>query len=336
MKYHFDKSSKKFLCPNCNKKRFVRIVNAETNQYLDETLGKCDRASSCGYFKKPDDAVAKLSIHNAKPECSNAPLISYHSKEDLHRSLRKYYDNNLYLYLIALFGIEKVQEVFKEYCIGTSKNWNGATIFWQIDHQHKVKAGKILLYDVQTCKRVKHPYNHITWVHTKLKLENFNLQQCLFGLHLASSEKKIALVEAEKTALVMALFMPEYIWLATGSKQNFKYDILKAIKDREIIAFPDKSEFEDWNTKALELNNSGFNITVSDYVENIECEDGTDLADLYIDIHNQPEVIKLSNDELFIKNIASVNPEIYNLIETFALCDSFDNLFDTERIKNKI
>ena len=85
-----------------------------------------DRASSCGYFKKPDDAVAKLSIHNAKSECSNAPLISYHSKEDLHRSLRKYYDNNLYLYLIALFGIEKVQEVFKEYCIGTSKNWNGA------------------------------------------------------------------------------------------------------------------------------------------------------------------------------------------------------------------
>lgn len=332
MKYHFDKSSRKFLCPNCNKKRFVRFVNAETNEYMDENLGKCDRASSCSYFKKPDDTIASLSYINAKKDCNNAPLITCHTKEVMDSSQRKYYDNNFYLYLIALFCNEKVQEVFKLYNIGTSKNWKGATIFWQVDNQERIRGGKILLYDVQNCRRVKKPYNHISWVHSKLNIENFHLQQCLFGLHLINLNKKIALVEAEKTVVIMALFMPEYIWLATGSKQNFKYDILDPLKGREIIAFPDKSEFADWNTKAIQLNRQGFNITVSDYVEKMDCVAGTDLADLYIEIHNQPEIITLSKDELFIKNIASVNPEIYNLIENFGLCDSFDNLFDVKRI----
>jgi hypothetical protein len=333
MKYHFDKSSRKFFCPNCNKKRFVRFVNAETNEYLEDTLGKCDRASSCGYFKKPDDTLASLLCSSAKTDCNNAPLISYHSKEVLQSSQRKYYDNNFYLYLIALFGKEKVQEVFKAYNIGTSKNWKGATIFWQVDSQNNIRGGKILLYDVQNCKRVKHPYNHISWVHSKLKIENFYLQQCLFGLHLLNSNKKIALVEAEKTSVIMALFMPEYIWIATGSKQNFKSNILEPLKGREVIAFPDKCEFADWLIRANQLNTIGFNITVSDYIEKMDCVDGTDLADLYIEIHNQPEIIELSKDELFIKNIASVNPEIYNLIETFGLCDSFDNLFDVKRMK---
>lgn len=333
MKYYFDKSSKKFNCPHCNKKRFVRFVNAETNQYLEEGFGKCDRASSCGYFKKPDGTIATLSTHQVNG-FNNASLINYHSREDLQNSLRKYYSNNFYLYLIAMFGKEKVQEVFRAYNIGTSKNWDGATIFWQVDSNDNIRAGKILLFNAETCKRVKSPYNHISWVHSKLKIENFNLKQCLLGLHLASLNKKIALVEAEKTAVIMALFMPEYIWLATGSKQNFKFDILEPIKGMEIIAFPDKSEFEDWKIKAIELNKQGFNITVSEYVENMDCVAGTDLADLYIEIQNQPETITLSRDEQIIKNIGNINPEIYNLIEAFGLCDSFDNLIDLERIKD--
>ena len=46
----------------------------------------------------------------------------------------------------------------------------------------------------------------------------------------------------------------------------------------------------------------------------MDCEDGSDLADLYIEIHNKPETITLSKDEPIIKNIANVNPDICNLI----------------------
>jgi hypothetical protein len=41
-KYQLDKSSKKFICPQCGKKRLVRYINMETKEYLPETVGRCD------------------------------------------------------------------------------------------------------------------------------------------------------------------------------------------------------------------------------------------------------------------------------------------------------
>ena len=79
----------------------------------------------------------------------------------------------------------------------------------------------------------------------------------------------------------MSLFVPDYIWLATGSKSGFKFDYLKPIIEYEIIAFPDKGEFEYWNKKATELNKQGFKIAVSELIENTKFPVGTDLADIY-------------------------------------------------------
>ena len=338
MKYQFDKSSKKFVCPSCNKRRFVRFVSIENNEYLDNNYGKCDRETNCGYIKRPNSEIATLcmSIKNNHLPINNTPIIHYHSEIDLQNSLRNYYDNNFYLYLISIFIKEDVQELFKNYRIGTSKNWNGATVFWQIDNQQKIRAGKILLLDHQTCKRVKNPYPHITWVHSKLKIANFELMQCLFGLHLIDGKRKIAIVESEKTAIIMALMLPEYTWLATGNKQNFKIGMLEPIKRNQIIAFPDKSEFDDWNEKAAVFNKSGYKITVSRYIEDIECENGTDLADLYIANEDQRLNEPLSKDEITIKKFSICNNEIFNLIETFGLCDTFDNPINVERIKSYI
>ncbi|MGV9004721.1 DUF6371 domain-containing protein [Flavobacterium sp.] len=336
MKYSFDTSSKKFICPLCNKKRFVRFIHIATNIYLDEKYGRCDRETSCGYFNKPETSVANpfLSIANPILKSSiNNELPSLHSNNVLQSTLKMYCNNNFYLFLTTLFPKEDVQAVFSKYRIGTSKNWNGATVFWQIDHQSNIRAGKIILFCKDSCKRVKHPYPHITWVHSKLKIKDFSLKQCLFGLHLVVAKTKIAIVESEKTAIIMDLFMPEYIWIATGSKQNFKNEILFPIKNNEIIAFPDKSEYKDWQVKAIELNKIGYNISVSNYVENIDCNTGTDLADLYISSEKNIEVTELTNQQIEIIRLSEINPELLNLISTFELCDSFDNAIDVEKIK---
>ncbi|WP_255347637.1 DUF6371 domain-containing protein [Flavobacterium sp. ACAM 123] len=73
------------------------------------------------------------------------------------------------------------------------------------------------------------------------------MNQCLFGLHLIneSNQKTIAVVESEKTAVLISVFKPQYTWAATGMKGGFKYENLKPIKEFKIIAFPDKSEFND-------------------------------------------------------------------------------------------
>ena len=52
-RYHFDKSSNKFLCPACQKKTFVLYVDAVKGDYLPEQYGKCDRESNCGFSQLP-------------------------------------------------------------------------------------------------------------------------------------------------------------------------------------------------------------------------------------------------------------------------------------------
>lgn len=65
----------------------------------------------------------------------------------------------------------------------------------------------------------------------------------------------------------------------------------------------------------------------------MECEAGTDLADLYLATQNKKEIIDLSKDEKLVKEYAKINPELLNMIKTFELCDSFDNLFDLGRLE---
>lgn len=47
------------------------------------------------------------------------------------------------------------------YHIGTSKHWDQATIFWQIDTHNQIRTGKVILYNSKTNKRVKTPFNRI-------------------------------------------------------------------------------------------------------------------------------------------------------------------------------
>ena len=144
-----------------------------------------------------------------------------------------------------------------------------------------------MLYNKNNGKRIKEPYNHINWLHKATKEPDFKLCQCLFGLHRINEDyqKTIAIVESEKTAIVMSIFLPDFIWLATGSKGNFKFELLEPLKKRNIIAFPDKGEYNNWLNKATELSAYGFKIVVSDLIENTEFENGFDLADYYFEIN---------------------------------------------------
>jgi hypothetical protein len=57
-------------------------------------------------------------------------------------------------------------------------------------------------------------------LHKAFKEPEFNLSQCLFGLHRIEDHQKTITVESEKTAIVMSILLPHYIWLATGVKET--------------------------------------------------------------------------------------------------------------------
>lgn len=144
-----------------------------------------------------------------------------------------------------------------------------------------------MLYDVETGRRVKEPFNHVTWVHRVLKIELYHLRQCLYGEHLLSvdREKPVGVVESEKTAIVAAGFMPEMLWLATAGKGNLNAAKLNVLRGRNVTLFPDLGAFEKWQ----EIGRGMPGVKVSDILERRASEadraGGLDLADYLLREH---------------------------------------------------
>jgi len=315
-KYSLDKSSKKFICPNCEQKTFVRYFDMENNIYTGTNFGRCDRESKCAYHLRPTQNVIMNDINflNSQP----IKIQSYIDISEVAEHGNNFKKNNFIQFLKKHFTLDEMKSVILKYLIGTSNHWQGATVFWQINDNKKVVTGKVMLYNKEDGKRVKSPYNHINWMHKILKIKEYNLSQCLFGLHLLSEYKgnTVAVTESEKTAVMMSLFLPQYLWLATGSKVNFKQEILNPIKKYKIIAFPDKTEYDSWKKKSNDLNKTGFNIFCSGLLESKKYPEGFDLADVYI--QNKSD-INLSENEKKFNHLKSINESIVDLVQAFDL-----------------
>lgn len=129
------------------------------------------------------------------------------------------------------------------YQLGLSKD--GGVVFWEIDDNDVVHNGKIMFYQ-SNCHRDK---SHTpTWVAAKLKKsgvlpQNADNPHCLFGLHLLSTfSTPIAIVESEKSAIILSELFPDYTWLASGGKTMLNASLFAPLGDRRIILFPDTDE----------------------------------------------------------------------------------------------
>lgn len=76
------------------------------------------------------------------------------------------------------------------YRLGASRQ--GGVIFWQIDHEERVRDGKVMYYGPD-CHRLKDKQHHPTWVSSMLRkrdpfYSNGCTSHCFFGLHLVSGE----------------------------------------------------------------------------------------------------------------------------------------------------
>ncbi len=293
----------RYRCPSCNRadKTFSFYIDTETGEHIAPSVGRCNRESNCGYHYTPKQYFQdngglsngnKIELGNkyaharARAKCSvvtpQQKRISFIDTEVFKASLKSHDENNFVKFLFGLFGADTTSQLISRYFIATSKRWDGATVFWQIDTQGKVRTGKIMLYNPDTGKRIKEPFNHIDWVHTALKLPEFELRQCLFGEHLLQDKTKpVAIVESEKTALIASVYLPQFIWLAVGSLTNLNAEKCNVLKGRSVTLFPDLNGFEKWSAKAKE-----FSFTVSDLLERkaseVERKHGLDLADYLI------------------------------------------------------
>jgi hypothetical protein len=287
----------RYLCPSCQyrEKTFSRYINTLTKKHVAPTVGRCNRESNCGYHYTPKQYFRDNNIPFDMPQDNPTRLeavtstqkpVSFIPPDIFKQSLKSFEVNNFVLFLSGLFGTDITNQLIETYFIGTSKHWNGATVFWQIDVFGNVRTGKIMLYDANTGKRVKEPFNYISWAHKVMKQPEFELKQCLFGEHLLRDKSKpVAIVESEKTALIASVYLPEFIWLASGGKDSLKAEKCKILKGHNVFLFPDLNSFEKWKSKAKELENLAHFI-VSDLIEHkaseAEKKQGLDIADYLI------------------------------------------------------
>src|SRR5690606_29621803 len=60
-RFTLDPSSRKYHCPGCGKREFVKYIDRHTGNYLPDQYGRCDRENNCTYFLDPyNDGYAKM------------------------------------------------------------------------------------------------------------------------------------------------------------------------------------------------------------------------------------------------------------------------------------
>jgi hypothetical protein len=308
-KYHGTKS--RHTCPACNSKGvFVRYKD-ERGEYLSSDVGRCNRESKCGYHYKPKQYFADnptfqksakerqgqrndLNFGQKIAQSSKGESASFDfiAPEHLKRTLGNYDRNAFVQFLFDLFPdcSEEIQTVLKMYFVGTFDDYS---CFPQIDRFNRVCKAKLIRFNRATGKRLKGEFDTSS-LKTKLKLkEDFNYKQIFFGEHLLPKypDKPIAIVEAEKTAIIASLCFPEFIWLGSNSKTWLKVERLKRLENRQIILYPDADGFELWQAIALDGKRQGLTIKVSSLIEtqatDQQKESGYDLADYLINQQNE-------------------------------------------------
>ena len=315
-------------CPACQRKRcFSRYVDTEKRISFPDHVGRCDHEQKCGYhftprnyFEETPDAKQQLFEKDSlsvRPYEIKTVSTSFIDEGIVKRSLKCYETNKLYQFLASQFGETSALSLMKKYRVGSSKHWEGATVFWQIDRNNRVRTGKIMLYNSDTGKRIKEPYNHITWVHSLLHNPGFNLKQCFFGEHLLATDKirPVALVESEKTALIASYYLPQYLWLASGGKNGcFNEDSLSVLAGKSVVLFPDLGATEYWQGKIGVMKSIGVDVQLFDYLEanapSEERKEGYDIADY---------LLKIKPDEAILQTMIRKNPSLKLLMEKLGL-----------------
>ncbi|GAO28328.1 DUF6371 domain-containing protein [Geofilum rubicundum] len=275
-RYLLDKSSRKFVCPDCNRKRFVKYIDTETGLYLPDQYGRCDKGDGHYFLNPYSDGYARnveeqktgnatnfisSSRPHRKPQPQPEPV--YFDFETFKKTLQpeRYKKNtfiqNLLHKVAHPFNAKDVTKVIELYRLGTvaKGDWMGAITLPYIDIRDNVRTIQVKRFDNE---------NHTTRtgkldkvILSGLKMENrtppgwltsyieYGDSQgyftCLFGEHLLSRYPKnpVALVEAPKTAIYGTLYI----------------GLPKTDKDLLWLAVYNKSSFSFEKTKVLDTRN---------------------------------------------------------------------------------
>lgn len=285
---------RKLTCPHCGKKKcFVRYVDTRDGfRYVADTVGKCDHQHSCGYHYKPSEYYRDNRwVREGASPAQVAPTIftppslppfqplpwDYVTRSLSTCSVFWQWYSNVVARQLDL-SAEQLSRVFNDYFIGATRRGN--VIFWQIDHHGQVHGGHIMQYRTDGHRDGFQGWTHVPLIRDGLLPPDWSLHQCLFGQHLLPRrpDAHVCLVESEKTALVMAAFKPELLWLATAGSGGLSAERVACLQGRRVTVFPDSGCYDKWNKQMLLTKGVDYNVSkrLEAYPPN------TDLCDLLL------------------------------------------------------
>jgi hypothetical protein len=283
----------RYTCPSCGHRRaFTRYMDTATGEHLAEHVGKCDRVDKCGHHVTPSQYFAAGGVRPAgdwTPPPIPPELPGYRmSRAEVRATMGHEGGCNLLEYLGTVLDPEQVKRTAWEYCVGTwtaPGKYHGAAVFWQVDRSGAIRGGKVRQFDANGRGTAT------LWVHSLCGgiPDGYRLDQCLFGEHLLDKypEAPVGIVEAEKTALIARLYVPDVLWIATGGKDELKLSKVLPLAGRNVTLWPDLGKgFATWSAKAPELDPLFASLVVVDLrtLANITPEEeaqGLDLADYF-------------------------------------------------------
>lgn len=168
----------------------------------------------------------------------------------------------------GLLTEDQMHRAAERYQLGKSRS--GKTIYWMIDNLGICRDGYI----------GSSSHTADTWVSTLLKHRFPDLAQyippsehCLFGLHLLVSPLPgVAIVESERSAVVLSELYPQSLWLATAYPANLSERLFEPLQGHPVTMFPPTDETMDTYLAWLEVADQArrkyhLDITVSSLLE---------------------------------------------------------------------
>ncbi len=278
-------------CPRCGQKRMSPYLDVTTGREV-EGFGRCNREMSCGFMQIPqNDRTTLVDVMPApKRERAQRMFLDFGYFDDCDRPglFREYLTRN--------FGTDGLRTTFERFGLGTyreqGREW---AVHWHIERPCNIHTAKLMEYELRTnamgrevLKRVKRE-GAINWAHRKFG--PFHHQgdrvtfgegvgeepwtQTLYGLQQLDYMKRepVCIVEGYKAAIIAALYMPRYVWLAADSVSSLTaYDkqrlpMMEPLRGRTVYLLPDFDALGKWNHAATICKNAGHDVQVHPHME---------------------------------------------------------------------
>jgi len=205
-------------------------------------------------------------------------------------------DNAFCKCMVTVFGYERAKFVADEYMLGTYEYWDGSigVTFPTIDTEGRVRNIKVQKYcaDINSERFFHTEKDGTIWLfsimqkHGEMPKETTYDNDCLFGAHLLPKypAASVIIVESPKNALIGACACPQYVWVATGNKNQLKRPVLECLRGRNVMVYPDRDAIEEWR-KLLSTMSDITEFHVDDFCETMAPpgEEKYDIADFIID-----------------------------------------------------